>query len=178
MGAVAYVIAGYFVADLPPRGISLSGARTEVRIDADVASVKTALTYKCHSWRPRRATVYLPFDASGGQVENLRGTVGPSSRYQVFKDGALLELSMAPDSEQECQFSFSQTLPDKRFVYRFSVSKGWPLPPNLVSYELDLPAGPSYRFPGHTAVSKPAKEPDRARFVLDGRGGDLVVVWD
>ena len=178
LGAVAYVGAGYFLADLPPRGISLNAARTEVRIDADVAAVKSNLTYKCHSWRPRRASVYLPFGPSGDRIEDFRATVAPSSQYQEFKDGVLLELAMAPDTEQSFEFHFKQPLKEKRFVYRFSVSKGWPFPPNLISYELDLPAGPSYRFPAHKVMTKPTKAPGRMLYVLDGQGGDVVVEWD
>lgn len=177
LGALAYVVAGYFLVDLPPRGISLDGVRTWVRMEQGMAGIRTTLTYKCHSWRARRATVYLPFGPNQGKAQGLRAVVPPPSRYRAFEDGVLLDLVMAADSEQTVECSYQQPLSGNRFVYQFSVSKGWPFPPNLIAYEFDLPAGKSYRFPGRNVVEKPSPEPDRSLYLLDGQGGDVVVEW-
>jgi hypothetical protein len=177
LGAVAYVVAGYYLADLPPRGISLNRAQTSIRVEHEKAEIRTTLTYKCHSWRPRRASVYLPFGPGGSEVTDFEGIVPATSRYQLFPDGVLLELVMKPDSEATVEFRYHQPWKDGRFVYRFGVSKGWELPPNLVTYEFDLPATANYQFPAQRAVQRVASKKGRVEYTVDGQEGDVVVEW-
>ena len=65
LAATVYVIAAFRV-DLPPYGIWLEEARSQVRLQGSTAHVSVELSYRCSSWRPRGTVLYLPFSRADG----------------------------------------------------------------------------------------------------------------
>lgn len=172
---VAYVIAGFFT-DIPPRGISLEGTRTVINLLDTEARIDTRLDYVCHSWRRRWTSVYLPFGEFG--ATGLEAVLPERASHQQFDDGVILHLAMLPDTRQTAEFRFTQPVRGKRFHYMFSLARGWPVPPNLVEYEVRAAPGRELRFsvPVEREEEVSGEMVYRMSGIQDREG--LVIEWD
>lgn len=165
LAAIAYVAVGFFV-DVPPYGIWLESSHARISITPGRARVDGRLRYTCTSWRPRRTDVYLPFYTGRGvgPAEALRIDTSAGTTFDAYDDGVVLHLAMTPKSEQTVAFSFEQPLSGHEYRFIFSVARGWSIPPNLVTYEVDGPAGtriepsPTRPLPGGGRLEGPAPE--------------------
>ncbi|MBI2266176.1 MAG: hypothetical protein HYU64_13545 [Armatimonadetes bacterium] len=180
LGAVIYFVAGYFV-DIPPYGISLSESETRISLEGDLAGVDTYLTYVCHSWRPRRTSIYLPFSRNHGEGEaqDLKCEIPGPSTFRQYPDGVVLNLVMKPGTSTKVGFHFSQPLTRKKFSYIFSVGRGWTLPQNLVAHMIDVPEDRVCRFSIAPAKEERVVTESKKRYTIPGTyGKELLISWD
>jgi hypothetical protein len=140
LAATVYVIAAFWV-DLPPYGIWLEEARSQVRLQGSTAHVSVELSYRCSSWRPRGTVLYLPFSRADGlgPAREVRAEVEEGWTWEAFPDGVLLRLRMAPEARGRARFSFSQDCPTGVFRLPFPVTRGWSRPPSPARWTVLAP---------------------------------------
>lgn len=149
VAAVVYVVAAFWV-DLPPYGIWLEEARSQVRIEGDHAETTVDLAYRCTSWRTRGSVLYLPF---AGSVQEVTGQVEEGWSYTAHPDGVLLTIRMQPGTTGRARFTFRQVCPEGVFRLDFPVTRDRGRPPSPATWRVEAPPGAQVRpAPGREGV--------------------------